>query len=84
MCFALNISFQSAGERSQWLRAWATFLDGPVPIPSNHLATHNQFRGTGNPPLASMGTACTWYTDTHAGKTPICIKYVLKIIIPNI
>jgi hypothetical protein len=26
------------------------------------------------PLLASTGTACTWYTDTHAGKTPVQTK----------
>lgn len=29
--------------------------------------------------LASLGTACTWYTDIHRGKTSIHIKYKIQI-----
>lgn len=64
-----------AGEVAQWLRAMAALEENLGSIPSTRMATKNylklQFQGIWCPLLASLGTACTQYTDvgeTHETK----------------
>jgi hypothetical protein len=66
------------GEMAQQLRELAALPEDWGLIPSTHMAAHKslelQLQRIRCPLLASMDTICTWYTDTHAGKTPIHIK----------
>jgi hypothetical protein len=74
-----NVNYSCrAGEVAQWLRALAALAGDRDLTPSCHrelISVCNSWGGGIQqlrwPPL---GTVCTWYTDTHVGKTLIHIK----------
>lgn len=70
----LKSNTRGDAEMAQGLKALATLPEDHSSSPSTHTMTHNHlqflFQSIQCPLLASVGSACTWYTDMHSGKHP--------------
>lgn len=62
-----------AGEMAQWLSTLAPFPEGPVSIPSAHMAPHNHLSVCPAPGFQGQ-QACMWCRDTHVDNIPIHVK----------
>ena len=72
-----------AGERTQQLRAWAALPEDQSSNPSTHMSARNNQLPSPRDLTPSFGLWALhtkWYTDVHAGKTPIHIKQKIRIL----